>query len=289
MFHGGITQEVFDREMQAQLDDMERHGVDIHACDSFRRQWQGGNCPDCGRPYKHVRAHRTAEGRDGNTVTLYDFEYYEPTCKCEETRDHAKTEEARIDRSLEAAGVPAKFIGCTFSSWDHDHASEEASRAKAQVVAWIEDEKYKSEGLFLHGEVGTGKTHCGIAALRELAAAEMSVLFVVTADLIDDMINKRRDISKELKAVDAVLFDDIDKLAVTDNEWVRSRIFSVFDKVSREQKTLIATSNVSTVQDLGEQFGKAVVSRWYEAASFVRFTGKNYRIIKRSKERQEAV
>lgn len=278
IFQGGMTQERFDAAMQSILDDMEESNAPIEECERFRRQWRGGKCPICGKPYREHHHKVTVEG--GSRV-LADYTYYYPSCYCEERREHQRKQERGITGKLQLAGVPEAYQHCAFDTWQYDGVKEHTSRAKANVQGWVKDQHYN--GLLLFGDVGTGKTHCAVAALREFLRKGRIGQFIVTADLIHDMVRDRIDVDNVVENNDVIVMDDVDKLAVTDNAWVRERVFSTFDAITRKNKTLIMTSNIRETAELADVFGEATASRLTQSTRFIKFNGDDYRYVSRTK------
>ncbi len=285
-----VTQADFDRACQAARDGMISAGKPDAEVADFDRQWKGGACPQCGAAYRKVEVNETATPRwkedqqEKSAKVTYSF--YEPSCDCHGDVDTKHQEESETRSRLAAAGIPAAYRQSTFQQWDHDHASHSASRAMAETRQWLESGEWQNRGLVCYGDVGTGKTHCAIALLRSLIGPRMTGRFVVMADLVQGLIKGTYD-TEDLAGAGVVVFDDMDKLAKTDNAWVTERVFSIFDVRVREDKVLIATSNLKEPADFQEQFGEAVASRLFGRCRFVKFEGSDYRLIRRGLEKGE--
>ncbi len=244
----------------------------------------------CGAPYKRIHQHETVrvtrdeQGKplaEPRIRTVSDYVWYAPNCHCEDTAEERARRRANIQARIDEIGIPAEFADATFDTWDHDNSDHACGRAMAVVRTWAEAE-YQERGVVMHGSVGTGKTHTAASAAKALTERGLNVRFVVAADLIRDMIRKDRDVTDEFDDLDGVVIDDADKVAVTESQWIRERIFALFDRITRDGKVLILTSNVRSAGELRQKFGDAVTSRLIGGCRFVNFDGKDYRLIKRA-------
>ncbi len=105
-------------------------------------------------------------------------------------------------------------------------------------------------GLYIHGEVGVGKTYLMSALANELAKKGKTIAFVHTPTLVNDlkgMISQKGAIEStlsKLKRADILVLDDIGVEGVSD--WIRDDILlSVLDYRMHANKTCFYTSNLS--------------------------------------------
>jgi DNA replication protein DnaC len=164
------------------------------------------------------------------------------------------------------------------------------------VTAWTERGK-DAQGLYLAGQVGTGKTHAAWAAVTawcvttgtmphsgEPATSDWpshgriapNVIFTRMTDLLDDLrpgeysTQRIRDCQRAL----LLAIDDIG--AEKPSEWTQERFYSVIDHRYANQLPLIVTSNLPPAK-LAEQVGERSASRLAEMCEVVAMTGTDRR------------
>ncbi|MFA4971792.1 MAG: ATP-binding protein [bacterium] len=242
----------------------------------IEREVKGGACPECGRQYVKTRS-----------VTRFaSFEYWQPDCECESTEEERSERIRVIEDRLLNAGVPLDYRGSTFEAWDHT-VDRETESAMEQVRAFAVDRKYREgSGLVLYGPYGTGKTRCAVSVLRRAAADGLSIWYQAMAELVGQFTDrdKGRKYAEDLLSRGVVLFDDFDKLA-SDNAWVQEQIYRVVSRLIADKKSVLITTNLTSIEDFARQFGGAVVSRLVGACQFIRFDGGDYRL-RQAKERR---
>ena len=167
----------------------------------------------------------------------------------------------------------------------------------AVITAWAGNGK-KAEGLYITGQVGTGKTHAAWAALaawcqvtrtrphgEEPASVDWggphsriapNIIFARLTDLLDDLrpgdaaVRTIRDCQKAALLV----IDDIG--AEKPSEWTQERVYSVIDHRYAHCLPLIVTSNLPPSK-LADQIGDRAASRLAEMCSVVAMTGTDRR------------
>lgn len=152
----------------------------------------------------------------------------------------------------------------------------------------------KAQGLYLHGPVGTGKTHAAWAAARmwcgvtgtvpRAASADglgrgPNIVFTRMTDLLDDLRpsdgegGSRRRI-RECQYAELLVLDDVG--AEKASEWTQERLYSLIDHRYVNCLPVIVTSNLST-DYLAEQTGERVASRIAGMCTVVPMTGPDRR------------
>lgn len=169
-------------------------------------------------------------------------------------------------RSL-AARVPAKYRGVSF---DRPPVPEIARGAPDQVqavkryVREIDANLDAGRGLWLMGDVGTGKTTLAMIVSKAAIDAGRSVAIYSLPRLLglirsaietDDGLIGFVD---RLTAVDLLHIDDIG--AENSTEWVLEQLYSIINTRYEDERAMIVTTNLK-YEDLVIQLGERTVSR----------------------------
>jgi DNA replication protein DnaC len=187
-------------------------------------------------------------------------------CEC---RDR-KIKRAR-SRGMQGT-LPQRYRGVSF---DRPPISNMAlQRSTASVVAEVRDycdnvvdELDAGNGIWLQGDVGTGKTSLAMLISKSALEAGMSVAIYSMPRLLARI---RRtydaDIGEEgylsffdrLTSVDLLHIDDLGAEKRTD--WVLEQLYAIVDRRYEEQRAMVVTTNMET-PELKEQIGERTVSR----------------------------
>lgn len=170
-------------------------------------------------------------------------------------------------------------------------------RAPAELPGDVADWVAKggnAQGLYLAGQVGTGKTHTAWATVRAWCIATGTapvdlggrggggrdvplVIFTRLTDLLDDLRpgDDTRQRVRDCQHARLLAIDDIG--AEKPSEWTQERLYSVIDHRYANCLPLIVTSNLPPSK-LGTQAGERVASRLAEMCAVVPMTGADRRI-----------
>jgi len=151
------------------------------------------------------------------------------------------------ERLLEVAHIPARYVGCTFSSYEADNKF--SASAKIAVEGWTEQYPLSQTGLILLGNSGVGKTHLAVAALKGLIAKGFRCLFVDYRDLLKQIQNSYNpsvqatelELLQPLFDADVLLLDDLG--AVRPTYWVWDTVSLVLNNRYNKNRTTLITSN----------------------------------------------
>lgn len=109
-------------------------------------------------------------------------------------------------------------------------------------------------GLLLYGNAGTGKTFYMSCVVNDLTNRGYKVLSFSISGYLNE-IKKGYDKNSEINNVEEKLLntiDEVDLIAIDDagsekisKEWGEERMFNLFDRIYRQNKALIMTSNLS--------------------------------------------
>ena len=153
-----------------------------------------------------------------------------------------------------------------------------------------------AQGLYLAGQVGTGKTHTAWMAVAAWCMAtgtfprdegrqddvhggariRPTVIFTRMTDLLDDLRpgDSARQRVRDCQLADLLVLDDIG--AEKASEWTQERLYSVIDHRYAGCMPLIVTSNLPPVK-LADQTGARAASRLAEMCQVVPMTGMDRR------------
>jgi DNA replication protein DnaC len=185
-------------------------------------------------------------------------------CRCRAARIAA----ART-KSL-AGRIPRKYQDVSF---DRPPVSDIARIAPDQIrvirryVQTIDANVDAGKGLWLVGDVGTGKTtlamlvsRAALQAGRSVAIYSLPRLLNLIREAIDSDVGKL-DFLDRLAMVDLLHIDDLGAESKTD--WVLEQLYSIVNARYEAQRAILATSNL-TPEKLSEQIGPRTVSRLEE-------------------------
>jgi DNA replication protein DnaC len=152
----------------------------------------------------------------------------------------------------------------------------------------------QAQGLYLAGQVGTGKTHtawgavaawclatgiCPVSSPRDDWGdrhATPPVIFTRMTDLLDDLRpgDDSRKRIRDCQHAGLLVIDDLG--AEKASEWTQERFYSVIDHRYANCMPLIVTSNIPP-KELAEQTGERAASRLAEMCEVVPMTGTDRR------------
>lgn len=138
-------------------------------------------------------------------------------------------------------------------------------------------------GMYIHGEVGTGKTHTAFGLLH--LAEEMklrakiwntSELFAeIKRDFDRDRWNKNHT-AEDLREYKGVLILD-DFASEKPTEWLIDQLYLIINARYNEMLPIVFTSNLN-VQEVAEKLGDRVTSRIVEMCDIVPMNGEDKRL-----------
>ena len=172
-------------------------------------------------------------------------------------------------RSL-AARIPKRYRGVSF---DRAPVTDIALSAPEQVaivrryVANVQDNLDGGRGLWIQGDVGTGKTtlamlvsKAALAAGRSVAIYSLPRLLNLLRESIDSQEGMLGFLDR-LTAVDLLHLDDLGAENRTD--WVLEQLYSIVNARYEAERAIVATTNVMP-DELSERLGARTVSRLVE-------------------------
>jgi DNA replication protein DnaC len=185
-------------------------------------------------------------------------------CACRERR-LAQARSRGVNKTL-----PAKFRSVSFDSPPvSDMARDPRSRAVVSAVrdytGNLADNLATGRGLWLSGDVGTGKTtlamlvsKLAVEAGRTVAIYSLPRLLARIRRTYDAQDESYSGFFDRLTSVDLLQIDDLG--AEKQSEWVLEQLYSIVDERYVTERSIIVTTNLP-FEKLSEQVGERTVSR----------------------------
>jgi DNA replication protein DnaC len=201
---------------------------------------------------------------DGRGFVVDDATNTASDCRCRA----ARVASART-RSL-AGRIPRRYRGVSF---DRPPISDIALSAPDQIqsvrryVRDIAENLDSGRGLWIQGDVGTGKTTLAMVVSKAALDAGRSVAIYSLPRLLNllresmDSDGGKLDFLDRLTAVDLLHLDDLGAENRTD--WVLEQLYSIVNARYEAERAIVATTNLMP-DELSERLGPRTVSRLVE-------------------------
>lgn len=163
----------------------------------------------------------------------------------------------------------------------YEHATWEHVPQNIQKI--IEDIRSLRKGIYIHGAVGTGKTHIVYGVQQKLYDMGISsrvhntteLIFDLKQDINRDPIEKKNWESRLIEYKGVLILDDIGSERITD--YVAEVFYLIINHRYNEMKPTIFTSNLK-VGELAQRIGDRTASRIVEMCEVVQLGGNDRRI-----------
>jgi DNA replication protein DnaC len=181
-------------------------------------------------------------------------------------------------------GIPKRFRGVGFDRQPIADMDPALTREIRQFVRDIGGNLDRGRGLWLFGDVGTGKTSLAMLVSKAALEAGRSVAIYSMPRLLSDIKETYEDRSERsymelferLVGVDLLHIDDLG--AEKRTEWVLEQLYSIINERWQEQRSIIVTTNLIDVDELREQIGPRTVSRLHEMCDLIPIMGRDRRM-----------
>lgn len=209
-------------------------------------------------------------------------------CKKHLEKSHYDTLNARklylithIQKILSTKGVPPRHINCSLHNFNVPPGRSSALTS-ARIVA---TSHLSSQGIFLTGPNGTGKTHLAVSILRETLLRYTDscrfikippLLFEVKQAFKSNFYDSEDLLIKRFLNYDLLILDEIGVEKVT--PWALQTLYLIIDGRSSHLKKTIFTSNL-TLQDIEDNLDARFASRIVEMCKVVKVDGEDYRLL----------
>lgn len=150
--------------------------------------------------------------------------------------------------------------------------------APQKIREMFENIPITKKGLYIHGDVGTGKTHI-VHALTKHSSSRFynitSLLRRIRADFSRQAYD-RENLEEDIIGTNSlVIIDDIGSEKISD--WVSETFYHIINQRYNDMKPMIFTSNFE-IKDLAERIGDRTTSRIVEMCDVVELVGKDHRL-----------
>jgi DNA replication protein DnaC len=172
-------------------------------------------------------------------------------------------------RSL-AGRIPRRYRGVSFDRapvTDIARTAPEQIRQVRRYVQGIEQNLDTGRGLWIQGDVGTGKTTLAMLVSKAALDAGRSVAIYSLPRLLNllresmDSEGGKLDFIDRLAAVDLLHIDDLGAEHQTD--WVLEQLYSIVNARYEAERAIVATTNLMP-DELDDRLGRRTVSRLVE-------------------------
>jgi len=204
------------------------------------------------------------EGCTGLDCKKKAYKYMQPSIigEGEEARIlHAWCQFKPKRKSYSRSLIPLKFVGKTFE----DYVVTKENRKAVDGAKWFVDNK-PTRGIFLFGEVGTGKTYLAALIAQEYIAKGKAVTFGDVPSLLADLKatfgkGTTDEVLTRYCECDLLILDDIGTGKITD--WNIGVLYQVINARYNADRLTIVTSNcalqeLETVFTVRDNYGKTV-------------------------------
>jgi DNA replication protein DnaC len=156
-------------------------------------------------------------------------------------------------------------------------------RVVREFTRRIDEHLDAGRGLWLFGDVGTGKTTLAMLVSRHALEAGRSVAIYslprLLADLRrtfdDDATQTYTEMLDRLATVDLLHIDDVG--AEQTSSWVLEQLYALINARYEDERSVIVTTNITELEELGNQVGTRTVSRLQEMCEQIPLFGEDAR------------
>ena len=225
-------------------------------------------------------------------------------CKCQQEADEERKRQERAQQRMaslqklkELSLLGKRYANASFETLDMNRPADfvnAVERCKKYCENW-EEIKEQGLGIYLYGDVGTGKSLLTACIGNYLLARFTTVLFTnffeiakqIKKTFVDNSMTESAFIDR-LTNVDLLIIDDLGTEIVTKNgekTWLQDKIYDVINARYINQKPTIFSSNESLV-DLVENCGlmKKTVDRIAAMSTAkIELRGSSYRLTEQTK------
>lgn len=208
--------------------------------------------------------------------------------------------DARAERLLKLANIPARYEHCTLSDFDIRFEGAHRSLAAARLAAgrFVEEYPIEKSGLLIIGPIGVGKTHLAVGMIQELIRSKgVPSLFCDYRELLKEIQNSYNpsvqatelEILRPVFEAEVLVLDELG--AVKPTEWVWETVSHILNTRYNDKRTTIITTNFSDQaagqlsgpraaareETLGDRIGERMRSRLHEMCRVVLMEGSDFR------------
>mgnify|MGYP004448808111 CR=1 FL=1 len=207
-----------------------------------------------------------------------DLRYFE--CAKKEVREGIVKKLFYVQRwnKNPSSGVPARFSDASFFNFKCSSGQEQERLEK--VIRFVEKEN--NDGILLMtGSKGTGKTHLGVAAVRDVCGFYVGMedlIYKVESSMNFKSPQTEEEVFEDFSKKPFLVIDEIGRSLKREKE---TEILSYI--LRKRYDNMLPTILISNLDKttLLKSLGGAVVDRLCEVGEYIEFTGDSYRMKKR--------
>lgn len=193
----------------------------------------------------------------------------------DEEADVARPCDCRAQRSKRAisarlgTGIPKRYRGVSFERKPIADLDPMVLQPVRQYIRRLDEHVEQGDGLWLFGDVGTGKTSLAMLVSKAALDAGHSVAIYSVPRLLAeiketydrDSTGSYMQLFRRLTSVDLLHLDDVG--AERQTEWVLEQLYSIVNERWQDSRSIVLTTN-QDLDALREQVGVRTVSRLSE-------------------------
>lgn len=181
--------------------------------------------------------------------------------------------------------IPRRYNGVSFERApisDIARTAPEQVRAVRRYVRSIEQNLDEGRGLWLAGDVGTGKTTLAMLVSKAASDAGRTVAIYSLPRLLNEIRDTHRaershvDLLDRLTEVDLLHIDDVGAERTTD--WVLEELYSIVNSRYEDERSIVITTNILDREALCGQISPRTVSRLTEMCDELPLLGHDHRM-----------
>jgi DNA replication protein DnaC len=214
---------------------------------------------------------------DGSGFVIDEATRIAQPCRCREQQIGR-----RRAHSLSAV-IPRKYRGASFDRPPVTEMAPAQVRAVRAFARDIEQHLDSGRGLWLFGDVGTGKTTLAMLVSKAALDAGRSVAIYSLPRLLAELRTTFSEDSEQgyvelldrLTAVDLLHIDDVG--AEKTSDWVLEQLYAIVNARYEEQRSIVITTNLKERSELADQINERTVSRLEEICEILPLFGPDAR------------
>jgi DNA replication protein DnaC len=168
------------------------------------------------------------------------------------------------------SGIPSRYRGVSFDRRPIADMDPFVVRHVRAFVERVGDNVDAGRGMWFYGDVGTGKTSLAMLVSKAAEEAGRSVAVYSVPRLLAEIKDTYgaessgtyMDLFRRLCAVDVLHLDDLGAERTT--EWVLEQLYSIVNERWQDERSIVVTTNLTSLDDLRGQIGARTVSRLSE-------------------------
>lgn len=188
-----------------------------------------------------------------------------------------------ISSILAQKGVPPRFINCSFLNFHCPPGDKNVLNKCHSIPSSLSSQN--SQGAFLMGPNGTGKTHLAVSILRAtILRGILNCRFIKLPNLLFEVKTAFNNNSSDSEGLLIQRFLDYDLLILDElgvekaTDWSLQTLYLIIDGRSSNLKKTVITSNLA-LQEIQDSIDARFASRIVEMCTLVKVVGQDYRLL----------